>query len=181
MGSTSRHGRAVINPNAPEALGICDGCGFLFNLRELRWQMYWCGTTLKNKHLRKCSQCLDIPNEQFRTIILPPDPPPVFDTRTEPYSVDERNEYTLSKLIGLPYMFPVVSNVTVLLSISSTLVAQFLNVSSITAALRMGVDISPNFEAVSSIAAELFVPPNYRITEDSDFRITEDGDRRITE
>jgi len=32
---------------------------------------------------------LDIPNEQFRTLIIPPDPDPLFNARPEPYTIDE--------------------------------------------------------------------------------------------
>jgi hypothetical protein len=98
MGSTSRKGQAQINPSAPEALGICDRCGRLFNLRSLTYQYQWVGTALQNLHLKVCEQCLDVPQEQLRAIILPPDPLPVYDPRTEPYAIDQRNDYTISAL-----------------------------------------------------------------------------------
>lgn len=98
MGSTSRKGQAQINPSAPEALGICDRCGRLFNLQALTYQYEWRGTTLQNTHLRVCGQCYDVPNEQMRAIILPPDPLPVYDPRVEPFAIDEANHYTISAL-----------------------------------------------------------------------------------
>jgi len=181
MGSTSRYGRATINPNDPEALGICDGCGFLFNLRALRWQFEWCGTTMMNMQLRKCSQCLDVPQEQLRTIILPPDPPSVRDPRLEPFFVDQQNHYTISAPVGFPQLFPATSSMSVVLQTTSTLVVAFEALASMVIGLQAGFMIEPAFAAVASFEVELFIPPNFRITEDGDFRITEDGDRRITE
>jgi len=42
-----------------------------------------------NKRLLKCPYCLDEPQPQLRTIIIPPDPDPVYEARPEQYSVDE--------------------------------------------------------------------------------------------
>lgn len=96
MGSTSRKGKAQINPNAPRALGICDRCGDLHNLEALQYQYEWRGTVLMNTQLRVCDWCRDIPNEQLRAIILPPDPLPVYDPRVEPYAIDEKSEYIIT-------------------------------------------------------------------------------------
>lgn len=41
---------------------------------------------LQNIRLLVCSHCYDTPNQQLRTIILPPDPLPVFNPRPEQYS-----------------------------------------------------------------------------------------------
>jgi hypothetical protein len=100
VGSTSRYGRATINPTAPEAVGVCDRCGFLYNLRNLRFQFDWAGTGMINKQLRVCSRCYDDPQEQLRAITLPPDPMPVWQPRPEPYEVDEINHYTLRGVVG---------------------------------------------------------------------------------
>jgi len=40
-------------------------------------------------HLLVCDDCLDIPAPFLRTPVLPPDPPPIFNARVEPYSIDE--------------------------------------------------------------------------------------------
>lgn len=89
MGSTSKYGRATMNPTAPEAIGICDGCGFLYDLVNLRPQYQYAGEGLINTRLRKCPTCLDIPNPQLKVIILPPDPPPVFDPRPENSDIED--------------------------------------------------------------------------------------------
>lgn len=117
MGSTSRTGRAVINPTAPSALGICDRCGFQYNLRDLRHQYDWCGTRMQNLQIKVCATCYDRPQEQKRTIILPPDPLPVSGPRTEPFFLDEINHLTLRAPIGkTPWLRGVGSIETVLLA-----------------------------------------------------------------
>lgn len=100
MGSTSKHGRATINPSSPEAVGVCDRCGFLYNLRVLRFQYDWQGTALINQRFRVCPTCYDNPQPQKRTIILPPDPLPVRDVRLEDFFVDQINHYELRAPIG---------------------------------------------------------------------------------
>lgn len=155
MGSTSRSGRATINPAAPEALGICDGCGFLFNLRALRWQYEWCGTNLQNLHYRKCSTCLDVPNEQLRTIILPPDPRPVSDPRTEPFSVDQANDYTLQKILGKPAMFASVSNLACVFGGSIGLPTEFVGASNMTGTLGLDIRLAPVINGASNMVGAL--------------------------
>lgn len=80
-----QHGRASINARSPKALGVCDRCGALYNLNALQWQFEWAGTKLQNLRLLVCKSCLDVPQEQLRTIVLPPDPVPVMNPRPEPY------------------------------------------------------------------------------------------------
>lgn len=76
-------GRARVSVKNAEAFGICDCCGFLYNLNQLRWQYAWQGAQLINQNLRHCPSCLDIPNEQGRQIVIPPDPVPVPNPRPE--------------------------------------------------------------------------------------------------
>lgn len=79
MGTNVYSGRATIDPTAPEAFGICQRCGNLWNLRELCYQFQWMGPELQNKNIRVCPDCMDIPSEFLRTLILPPDPEPVLN------------------------------------------------------------------------------------------------------
>jgi len=81
-------GRADIDPSAPRAIGVCDRCGLLYNLQALTYQAQWAGAQLINTQLRVCETCYDEPNEQLRTIRLPPDPPPVLDARPEDFEAD---------------------------------------------------------------------------------------------
>lgn len=83
------HGRAHIDVNNPRALGVCDFCGFLYNLQNLRWQFEWVGPQLRNQRMLVCRTCNDKPQEQLRTIVLPPDPIPVFNPRPENYVQDD--------------------------------------------------------------------------------------------
>ena len=72
------HGKAQISSKNPRALAVCQRCGFLYNLDMLQWQWDWQqGPRLKNLRLQVCPTCLDVPQENGRTIVLPPDPVPV--------------------------------------------------------------------------------------------------------
>ncbi len=76
-------GRAKVDPNNPQAFAVCDRCGFWYNHKDLKWQFQWMGPQLQNTRLLVCDTCLDVPQEQLRTIILPPDPMPVLNARPE--------------------------------------------------------------------------------------------------
>lgn len=85
---------ARVNPASPQAWGTCDRCGFIKNLADLNWQYDWQGPRMQNLRLLVCKDtgggCLDAPSEAAkRTIIIPPDPPPVFNARPEQYAIDE--------------------------------------------------------------------------------------------
>jgi len=80
------YGNAQISERAPRALAICDRCGFTYNHDELAWQWDWLqGPRLFNKRILVCRTCLDIPQENGRTIVLPPDPVPITNPRPENY------------------------------------------------------------------------------------------------
>lgn len=90
MAYASRSGRAKTDPKAPRAHGICDRCGFRYNLQDLVWQYAWRGNDYVNTQKRVCKvTCLDVPFQLNRPLYLPPDPPPVFQPRIEPFTVDE--------------------------------------------------------------------------------------------
>lgn len=77
------HGRATIDMGKPSALGICDRCGFRFNHYELLWEYQWQGPRIQNRRFLVCQSCWDKPQEQLRTIVLPPDPVPIMNARPE--------------------------------------------------------------------------------------------------
>lgn len=81
------HGRARVDPNYPEAAGICDRCGLRYQLNSLRYQFEWRGPRLANTRLRVCSRCMDIPFIFNKPIIFPPDPKPVPDPRPQNFTV----------------------------------------------------------------------------------------------
>jgi hypothetical protein len=83
------HGRADVSPSWPRAFGVCDACGFKYNLDQLRWRIDWRGTKLQNLRFLVCESCLDVPQQSGqRTIILPADPVPVTNARPEQYVPD---------------------------------------------------------------------------------------------
>jgi hypothetical protein len=183
MGSTSRYGRATINSTSPEALGICDRCGFLFNLRDLSWQFDWAGVTMINRQLRVCDRCRDLPQEQLRAIILPPDPPSVRDPRTEPFLVDEVNHLFITKPIGQQFMFEAAGSVTALFAYGASSVVAFDGISNVAAAFMLAATLSASIDGVSDVTCdlELVTPASHLLTEGSDRIVTEGGDSIITE
>ena len=102
------HGRASVSSSNPRAFGICDRCGFLYNHIRLQWQYDYAGAGLINKRILVCNTCYDTPQNQLRAIVLPADPVPVVNPRTEPYEYDETNVRvasvtpTIDPTTGLP-------------------------------------------------------------------------------
>jgi hypothetical protein len=83
------HGRADINVNRPQALGVCDRCGFLYNHNKLMWQTDWRGPQVQNLRVLVCDMCLDtLQQNGQRTIVLPGDPIPINNARPEAYIPD---------------------------------------------------------------------------------------------
>lgn len=79
-----RSGRATISMSRPRALGECDRCSEWRNLDYLFHQMQWTGNVLTDTGLLVCDDCLDVPQPQFKTPILPPDPYPRINPRPSP-------------------------------------------------------------------------------------------------
>jgi len=102
------HGRAKVSSKNPQAFAICDGCGFLFNHVDLVWQLEWAGNKLINTKQLVCRRCNDRPNQQLRAIILPADPMPVMNPRTQNYQAAESDyritsgSNSIDPLTGLP-------------------------------------------------------------------------------
>lgn len=81
-------GRARVSVSNPQAHAICDRCGFRYNHIDLKWQFEWRGPKLQNIRRLVCQRCLDKPQENIRTIILPPDPVSIQNARPEDYVAD---------------------------------------------------------------------------------------------
>lgn len=91
MGYASISGRAKTDPKNPNAFGVCDRCGFWYNLKDLVWQHAWRGNELVNIQRRVCTvTCLDVPFQLNRPLNLPPDPLPVDQPRIEQFAIDEQ-------------------------------------------------------------------------------------------
>lgn len=85
------HGKyASVDPNNPEAFGQCGRCSFWYNLRALSWQLEWAGQRIYSKQILVCERCYDRPDEQLRTIILPPDPPPLPNARVPDFAYEQQ-------------------------------------------------------------------------------------------
>ena len=91
MGYASLSGRARTSSRNPRAFGVCDRCGIWYNHHQLKWQFDWAGASLINKRILVCDTCYDTPQNQLRAIILPADPMPVVNPRTEAFEFDETN------------------------------------------------------------------------------------------
>jgi hypothetical protein len=102
------HGRAKVSTRSPDPFAICDGCGFLYNHSELRFQLQWSGNKLVNLRQLVCRRCNDIPQTQLRAIVLPADPMPIMNPRVQNYqaaSTDYRatsGQNTVSPTTGIP-------------------------------------------------------------------------------
>lgn len=90
------HGRARVSARNPQAFGICDRCGILYNHNQLQWQFDWAGATLINKRILVCDTCNDEPQQQLRAIVLPADPVPIMNPRTQDYNESE-SDYRITQ------------------------------------------------------------------------------------
>jgi hypothetical protein len=101
------HGRAKVSSRNPNAFGVCDRCGFLYNHNRLQWQFDYAGAGLINKRILVCDTCTDTPQQQLRAIILPADPTPILNPRVQDYvsaSTDYRTTQgnTVNAQTGIP-------------------------------------------------------------------------------
>jgi hypothetical protein len=91
MAYASKAGRARTSSKKPQAFAVCQRCGIWENRVNLSFQFQWRGAQLQNTYILVCEKCLDIPTEQNRAIILPPDPVPIFYPSVEDFEYAENN------------------------------------------------------------------------------------------
>jgi len=96
MAYASIAGRARTSASNPQAHAICDRCGFRYNHVDLNWQYDWRGATLQNVRILVCNTCMDTPQEQLRAIVVPADPTPIVQARTQDFAQAETNFSTIS-------------------------------------------------------------------------------------
>ena len=84
MGGFAPRGHAKLDPRSPSAFAICDRCGFLYNHRDLTWQLEWFGNVIRSTRNLVCPTCYDEPNPTLQVVKLPPDPEPIMNARAEP-------------------------------------------------------------------------------------------------
>lgn len=80
-------GKARVSMRSPQAQAVCDRCYLNYSHSNLSWQMQWSGVKLQNLRILVCKTCLDCPQPQLKTIVIPPDPLPVLNPRPENYDI----------------------------------------------------------------------------------------------
>ena len=96
MAYASRAGRARTSSKSPAAHAICDRCGARVNHVDLSWQFDWAGAGLINKRILVCDPCMDTPQQQLRSIVLPADPPVIMNARPE-YFIQAETDYRMTQ------------------------------------------------------------------------------------
>lgn len=96
MAYASRAGRARTSAKNPQAHAICDRCGARVNHVDLSWQFDWAGAALVNRRLLVCDPCMDTPQQQLRSIVLPADPPVIMNARPE-YFIQAETNYRMTQ------------------------------------------------------------------------------------
>jgi hypothetical protein len=108
MAYASIAGRARTSAKNPRAFGICDRCGFNYNHINLKWQFDYAGAGLINKRILVCDVCYDTPQAQLRAIVVPADPTPIMNARTENFAEASTDYMTIAAptvkdpLTGIP-------------------------------------------------------------------------------
>ena len=99
MAYASISGRARTSAKQPRAFGVCFRCGIWHNRDQLLFQHEWRGAQLTNTYILVCKECMDIPQEQNRAIVLPADPTPIFYPSVEDFLADDTNWRSTSQII----------------------------------------------------------------------------------
>lgn len=86
--------RTTLDIDRPDPWSTSDRGGWVGDHSQMRWQFVWAGSQIINTGLLVFEDEYDIPNEQFRTLVLPPDPDPLMNARPEPYVIDETDWLT---------------------------------------------------------------------------------------
>lgn len=108
---------AETDPSAPRAWATCDRCGRIYNHFKLHWQFEWRGTQLQNLRILVCDICLDEPQRQLGTVMLPPDPLPIMNARPENYAIDEvpvSTRYTMDGRVRATLPSPVLPSIRII-------------------------------------------------------------------
>jgi hypothetical protein len=126
MAYASQSGRARTSSSGPQAHAICDRCGFRYNHADLQWQYDWRGAALQNIRILVCNSCLDVPQTQLRAIVVPADPVPIMQARTQDF-VQAETDYqtaTAPPIIDPTTGIPIPVNVTLTTQDGQNLLAQ---------------------------------------------------------
>jgi hypothetical protein len=88
------HSKVRIDPDAPIGASVCMRCGNLWNRTQLTYQHDWQGPRINNTRILVCPDCKDEYSNAKRTIVLPPDPLPVYNVRVEPFAINRISQWT---------------------------------------------------------------------------------------
>lgn len=102
MAYASRSGRAFTSPSNPRAFAVCQRCGIWTNRDQLINQQQWRGAALLPLYIFVCRDCLDVPQEQLRAIVLSADPVPITLPFVEPFLQDETSVFNLGNFTTNP-------------------------------------------------------------------------------
>lgn len=91
MANWRYHSKLRVDPHSPTGRGTCDRCSQIRNHSQLIWEMEYRGNSLMRTGFLVCSTCLDIPYQGNRPILLPADPVPLLNPRTEPLLQEENS------------------------------------------------------------------------------------------
>lgn len=80
---------ARTNPASPRGWATDMKSGFVTNLEDMQFQYEFRGLGLYNTQVLTFGRFLDEPQRQLGSVILPPDPPGLFNARPEAYPSDE--------------------------------------------------------------------------------------------
>lgn len=84
MPQIAHSGRARIRIRRPRAMAESDRSGFWFSRDQMVRQLQWSGNQLIDTGLLVGPDEVDLPQQQFRAPILPPDPRPIVNPRPSP-------------------------------------------------------------------------------------------------
>jgi hypothetical protein len=126
MAYASQSGRARTSSSSPQAHAICDRCGFRYNHVDLQWQHDWRGAALQNVRILVCNSCLDVPQDQLRAIVVPADPTPIMQARTQDFATAETDYQTVTTppVVDPTTGIPIPVNVTLVTQDGKNLLTQ---------------------------------------------------------
>ena len=99
MGYASKAGRARADATNPDAFKVCDRCAMWYNASDLKFQYDYRGRSLANIRILVCDTCYDTPQPQLKPRIIPPDPVPIQNARTELFAQYETNTRTTQGMV----------------------------------------------------------------------------------
>jgi len=67
----------------------------VYTQSDLKFQFDWRGVALQNTRMLVCNTCYDTPQEQLRAIVIPADPTPIMNARTQDFVAASTDDLTI--------------------------------------------------------------------------------------